>query len=263
MTQQALKGQIDGVVHGGDIAYDIDDDCGERGDQFMRSIAGLSSAVPYIIGPGDHEGGRKNLVNRNCGGDYEALVTRLSGGGGGGSPVQLALSHGSGSGSVFYFSFNIGMIHFAVVNANAWVYACQHWMLAPMHAWLDRDLQIVNRTETPWVVLVSHRQAYCVKSNDTECNQESHSVRYGVPAEALARGMNIFDSPWADRPLVGEEDNRYGLEALAHKFAVDIVFGGHTHHYERSWPVYKGKVTQKHYHRPSATVYVQVIRLQS
>merc|ERR1712023_274966 len=139
------RGEIDAVMHGGDVAYDVDDDCGIRGDEFMRSISGISSRVPYIFGPGDHEGGRKDLVNTNCGGDYEALKARLSGGGGGGSPGQLGLSHGSGSPSPFYFSFDVGLIHFAVVNSNAWVYACQHWMLKPMYKWLEGDLQSVNR----------------------------------------------------------------------------------------------------------------------
>ena len=226
VTDLSRRGEIDAVMHAGDVAYDIDDDCGDRGDQFMRSISGISAIVPYIFAPGDHEGGRKDLVNRNCGGDYEAMVARLAGAGGGGSPGQLALSHGSGSPSIFYFSFDVGLIHFAVVNSNAWVYSCQHWMLPAMHAWLDRDLASVNRTKTPWIVLISHRQAYCVKNNDTECNQEARCVRYGVPAEALALGINIYDG-WAPRPLDGKEDNQYGLEELCHKHKVDIQFGGH------------------------------------
>jgi len=193
VTSLVKKGEIDGVIHAGDVGYDIDDDCGDRGDQFMRSISGMSASVPYVFAPGDHEGGRKDLVNTNCGGDYEAMVARLTGAGGGGSPGQLALSHGSGSPSWFYYSYEMGNIHFAVINANAWVYACQFWMLKPMYTWLEEDLRTVNRTRTPWVVLISHRQAYCVKSNDSECNQEAKTLRYGVPAEAYARGMNIYD----------------------------------------------------------------------
>ena len=145
VTRLARAGEIDAVMHAGDAAYDIDDSCGDRGDEFMRSIAGMSTVVPYIFAPGDHEGGRKDLVNTNCGGDYEGIVARLTGGGGGGSPGQLALSHGSGSPSFFYFSFDVGLVHFAVVNANAWVYACQHWMLPGMHRWLEQDLRKVPR----------------------------------------------------------------------------------------------------------------------
>merc|ERR1711977_758527 len=114
-------------------------------------------------------------------------------------------------------------------------------MLKPMYTWLEADLVAVNRTRTPWVVLISHRQSYCVKSDDSECNQEAHALRYGVPKEALVKGMNIFDG-WYPRPLNGTEDNMYGLDELNRKYSVDIQFGGHTHHYERYWPVYKGKV---------------------
>ena len=107
------------------------------------------------------------------------------------------------------------------------------------------------------MVLVSHRQSYCVKSNDTECNQEACALRYGVPAEAMARGLNIYDGWGPSRPINGKEDNMYGLEELCRRYKVDIQFGGHTHHYERSWPVYRGRVLQHHYRDSPATVYIQ------
>ena len=36
-----------------------------------------------------------------------------------------------------------------------------------------------------------------------------------------------------------------------------MVFAGHTHHYEATWPVAKGASTQRDYVNPRATVHVQ------
>ena len=75
----------------GDVAYDIDDDCGENGDAFMRGIESISSRVPWIFVVGDHEGGRKSLhlkdLGGHCGGDYEGLFMRIGMGKGGNDDV--------------------------------------------------------------------------------------------------------------------------------------------------------------------------------
>ena len=41
------------------------------------------------------------------------------------------------------------------------------------------------------------------------------------------------------------------------KYGVDLYFTGHTHHFERTWPVRDGAATQKDYLDPKATVHVQ------
>lgn len=51
-----------------------------------------------------------------------------------------------------------------------------------------------------------------------------------------------------------------GLEPLFYKHQVDLVFCGHSHHYERSYPVYKKKVMTFNesdpYVNPLAPIYV-------
>jgi hypothetical protein len=75
---------------------------------------------------------------------------------------------------------------------------------------------------------------YCTKvATDGECNSEAEALRYGQ--------LGLF----------------YGLEPLLQQYGVDLVFAGHTHHYEVTWPVVKGAATQKDYLNPKATVHVQ------
>jgi hypothetical protein len=79
-----------------------------------------------------------------------------------------------------------------------------------------------------------------------------------VPAEALESGTDIWHLP-KDFPIVGKEGNQFGLEALLKKYKVDMVFSGHTHHYERSWPAASTSgdvVAQHNYTNPASPVYI-------
>ncbi|GMI10117.1 hypothetical protein TrVE_jg1389 [Triparma verrucosa] len=252
MTEAALNGEIDLVIHGGDIAYDIDDDCGRRGDEFMRTIQPLSTTVPYIFGVGDHEGGRKDLsldCHAQLGYDYEGFRMRV---GEATNAGQMIMAHASGSPTSFYFSFDVGLVHFVVINTNAWIHACHYWMLPPQMMWLSADLAAVNKSRTPWTVLIAHRAIYCVKNDDSECNTESEAMRYGLPELAYKKNINIGD--WNGE--VKGQNNVFGIEEVLEKYGVDIVFGGHTHHYERSYPARDGESVQKDYVNPEGTVFV-------
>lgn len=71
---------------------------------------------------------------------------------------------------------------------------------------------------------------YCHKSVDLECNE-------------LAEGSET-------------KQLQAKLDDLFFKNKVSLVLSGHTHHYERSWPVHFNTVTAKHYKQPKAPVYI-------
>ena len=80
-------------------------------------------------------------------------------GGGGGGAAALGAKHRQVSGSEeqpginnLFYSFNIGIVHVAVVSS-------EHNMTigSTQLQWLDADLAAVNRTKTPWVVFGEHR----------------------------------------------------------------------------------------------------------
>lgn len=72
------------------------------------------------------------------------------------------------------------------------------------HGWLQHDLAGVNRTRTPWLLVVLHVPWYT--SN-------------------------------AHHPQAEGDAMRTSLEPMLLKAGVDLVFNGHVHAYERSWPV--------------------------
>ena len=45
----------DAVLHIGDFAYDLHDDDGKVGDEFMRMVEPVAGRVPYMVTPGNHE----------------------------------------------------------------------------------------------------------------------------------------------------------------------------------------------------------------
>eukprot|EP00013_Stygamoeba_regulata_P002612 CAMPEP_0177636822 /NCGR_PEP_ID=MMETSP0447-20121125/4640_1 /TAXON_ID=0 /ORGANISM="Stygamoeba regulata, Strain BSH-02190019" /LENGTH=554 /DNA_ID=CAMNT_0019138703 /DNA_START=43 /DNA_END=1706 /DNA_ORIENTATION=+ len=243
---------VDLFISVGDVAYNADDDCGDRGDDFFRALQPLTSAMPSVFVVGDHEGFRKDIDNdcrTRTGYDYEAYRNRMGESTWAG---QLTLAHASSSGSAFYFSWDTRLVHWVAINTNAWVYACQYWMLRPQFQFLEADLQAVDRKKTPWVVLLAHRGMYCVNSNSSECNQDSESMRHGVPEHAYRNNIGMRD--WAG-PVKGQA-NMYGLEALLQRFRVDLVYSGHSHHYERSFPSRDGVPVQYDTNSPRAPVYV-------
>lgn len=48
-------GGIDAILHVGDLAYNIFEDEGRKGDNFMNMIQGVATQVPYMTLPGNHE----------------------------------------------------------------------------------------------------------------------------------------------------------------------------------------------------------------
>ncbi|KAK9281732.1 hypothetical protein L1049_004636 [Liquidambar formosana] len=104
-----------------------------------------------------------------------------------------------GSPSTFYYSFNAGGIHFIMLGAYI-----AYNNSADQYKWLERDLANVDRSITPWLVAAWHPPWY-----------NTYSAHY--------REVECM---------------RVAMEELLYSYAVDIVFTGHVHAYERSNRVY-------------------------
>ena len=50
-----LNGGINAVFHVGDMAYDMYENNGTTGDQFMQDITAMAANTPYMVGMGNHE----------------------------------------------------------------------------------------------------------------------------------------------------------------------------------------------------------------
>ena len=101
---------------------------------------------------------------------------------------------------MFWYSFEMGLAHHTVISSEH-----DFTVNSTMYAWLEADLQAVDRAKTPWLFLHLHRSMYC---------SEDYAPDYNM--------SKII---------------RAALEPLLAKYRVDVVFSGHYHAYERTCPV--------------------------
>lgn len=128
-----------------------------------------------------------------------------------------------------FYSFDWGPAHFAVLDSN--VSEGDFEECSVQLKWLCDDLEDARARNVPWLIIVVHHPTYT-------------SGAYG-PAP---NSRNAF-----------LDANRL-LAPIADRFAVDLVFCGHDHSYQRSHPIRGGVVVDAwqdpRFVRPRGTVYV-------
>ncbi|KAI1283046.1 Phosphoenolpyruvate phosphatase [Halotydeus destructor] len=214
----------DMIIHLGDIAYDLFSFQGRTGDEYMRMIEPLAAHVPYTVLPGNHE--------------YLPAI------GDNGRNFQARFAGNKAyNGNANQHTFVLGPARFIAINSEVY-FLSEGGTPARAHNqinWLRDQLKIANspaeRARRPWVIILQHRPVYCSSAQFGRCPGGQSWIRQG----------NVFF-------------NFPGLEDLFKHYAVDLVFSGHNHHYERSLPVYDKLVrvgdTGSPYHKPKAPVYI-------
>lgn len=199
----ARKGELDMVLHVGDMAYDFDSDNGRNGDAWMRDIQPLSAAVPYMVSSGNHEAG--NNFNH-----YTQRFRNMPSNSG-----TITFPEFGKVPNNWWYSWDSGLVHFVALSTEVYTNADYYSMVVEQYAWLETDLAAVNRTKTPWVVAHGHRPLYC--SCDGDCDTIATLNRMG------------FKQP--------DGSFKYGLEELFYRHGVDMYMAGHEHNYERMFDV--------------------------
>ncbi|XP_014275552.1 acid phosphatase type 7 [Halyomorpha halys] len=212
---------VDAIIHVGDFAYNMDDDNGRVGDDFMRQIQPLAAYVPYMVCPGNHE----RAYNF--------------------SHYRMRFSMPGNTESLFY-SFNLGPAHFISIDTEAYYYPeFGPWPLINQWNWLIEDLKEANKRENrqkrPWVIVYGHHPMYCSNLWYDDCSLLKTKTRVGIQNKT---------NNWYE----------YGLEEIFYNAGVDIEFWGHEHSYERLYPVYdygvKKDAGKDPYTNPKAPIHI-------
>merc|ERR1712100_349708 len=80
--------------------------------------------------------------------------------------VQRSIHHpainGAHSSTSRYYSEDLGLIHFAAIDFSPYYFSSTEkgWR-QPQLEWLEEDLESVDRSKTPWVVVMGHYPLYC------------------------------------------------------------------------------------------------------
>ena len=113
----------------------------------------------------------------------------------------------------YYYSYTYGNTEFFVLDTNT------KRNLKPdgeQYKWLDKALAA---STAKWKVCYHHHPAYCSDDDD-------------------------YGNTWKGSSNYGDVRVRSFVE-LYEKYKVDVVFNGHVHVYERTWPIRGGKVDQR------------------
>jgi len=156
LQRLATDGSLDLILHVGDMAYDMAEEEGMRGDLFMQQIEPIASQVPYMTCPGNHEY-HYNFSN------YKARFSMPGG-------------------DNMYYSFDLGPVHFVSISTEFY-YFLNYGLkqVIAQYNWLKKDLSSVNRTLTPWIVLFGHRPMYCTNDDRDDCTKFETRTRVGLP----------------------------------------------------------------------------------
>ncbi|XP_002133576.3 acid phosphatase type 7 isoform X3 [Drosophila pseudoobscura] len=161
LQRETQRGMYDAVIHVGDFAYDMCNENGEVGDEFMRQVETVAAYVPYMVCVGNHE----EKYN------FSHYINRFSMPG--------------GSENMFY-SFDMGPVHF-IGFSTEFYYFTQFGLkqIVMQYDWLERDLIEANRPENrqkrPWIITFGHRPMYCSNANSDDCTNHETVVRKGLP----------------------------------------------------------------------------------
>ncbi|CAK9302444.1 unnamed protein product [Gordionus sp. m RMFG-2023] len=211
------KKLINAVIHAGDMAYDMHDSRGKRGDQFLRQIQPIASRVPYITCPGNHENH--------------------------GNFTQYRNKFGMPGGRDMFFSFNLGPAHFISFSTEYYFfYRYGFWQVKKQYEWLEKDLKEANKPENkakrPWIITFGHRPMYCSNRNVDDCTAHSSRVRTGIPFFRWYGLEELFYRYNVD------------LEIWAHEHDYERFWPVY------NYQVKNGTVSSNPYHEPKAPVHI-------
>jgi hypothetical protein len=71
--------------------------------------------------------------------------------------VTLYAGANAGTNSNIFYSFSQGLVHFLVYSAEAYAYKSGAELIANQKAFMKADLAAVDRSVTPWVVGLVHK----------------------------------------------------------------------------------------------------------
>lgn len=151
LKDEGKRGAFDYALHIGDISYDLFTNKSTVGNEFMRQVSSVYQHKPLMVATGNHE------HNDN----FVQYTQRFK-------AQEVYAGANSKSGTSFYYSFDVGLIHYVVINTEVYKYANQT-AKSPLPftpeeqlAWLEKDLvqANANRDNVPWIVMAGHKGWY-------------------------------------------------------------------------------------------------------
>ncbi|CAB63230.3 Purple acid phosphatase [Caenorhabditis elegans] len=138
------RDQLDVIIHIGDLAYNLHDQNGTTGDEYMNVIEPFAAYVPYMVFAGNHE---SNSI-------FNHIIHRFT------MPKNGVYNDN------LFWSFDFGNAHFIGLNSEYYPEKMSKEAQA-QYKWLREDLEQNSRN---WVIVMLHRPWYCSNETPEGCN---------------------------------------------------------------------------------------------
>ncbi|KAK9800257.1 hypothetical protein WJX73_008466 [Symbiochloris irregularis] len=168
-------------------------------DTFFDQIEGLATQIPVMVVEGNHERDQPLSQDRY-------LDQAWDSGGECGTPTYQHFRMPNAEYGSYWFSFDMGPIHFLHISTEL-----DFGAGSEQNRFIQRDLEAVDRSVTPWVVVNQHRPIYTSSVSGREHQSD----------------------------IVVASDLRSAMEDLFFTYQVDLTLSGHVHLYERTCPVFR------------------------
>lgn len=194
MKTMTETNEVLGVMHMGDIGYDLESDQGLIGDKFLDMIKPIATTHAYMTMPGNHE-----QTN-----NFTAYKQRFT------MPRNEASQNSS-----YFYSLDIGPVHYICLNSNPFFIIDQKSERETMVNWLKDDLLKANnnRNNVPWVITLHHHLFYCSHNPYREGSRKDCEVQSAVLRHALE---DIYYENKVDLVLAGHV-HHYERQASIYK----------------------------------------------
>lgn len=173
LAREALKGEYTAIIHAGDFAYNLKDNNGQVGDQFMQLIEQAASFLPYMTCPGNHEIDSDSFAHYRH--RFSMPVNEW--------PMPL---------EQLWYSFDVGPVHFVSYSSEVF-FTLGGTLVQTQYDWLVNDLSKANqnRREQPWIIAYGHRPMYCSAGTGDDCTMNSSLVRTGFEELFYHYGVDL------------------------------------------------------------------------
>eukprot|EP00013_Stygamoeba_regulata_P018869 CAMPEP_0177656280 /NCGR_PEP_ID=MMETSP0447-20121125/15468_1 /TAXON_ID=0 /ORGANISM="Stygamoeba regulata, Strain BSH-02190019" /LENGTH=766 /DNA_ID=CAMNT_0019160359 /DNA_START=213 /DNA_END=2510 /DNA_ORIENTATION=- len=227
---------LDLLLHAGDISYMKT--CEYMADVFMRKIEGVVASVPYMVTVGNHEAYWSYATFRN----RFKMPSPAS------TPAEMQNR---------WWSKDVGPLHiisYSTEDSLARFSDQMIWLLADLDDVARRDDPIFDRemgeeearlvseglTEKEVQHKLHHMRLDRVFTSIEHEFEPQRGPRHTKWIIMVGHTMTYCASDVVDCPGVAEHIREL-LEPFLHAYHVDLVLNGHSHLYERTFPVYRGR----------------------
>ncbi|CAM9341268.1 unnamed protein product [Ectocarpus sp. 12 AP-2014] len=206
--------QLGLVLHIGDLSYARGYDA--QWDEYMDQIKHVASAVPWMVGVGNHERDYPTTSESRVRQELSFFTGTDSGGDCGVPTAFRFIMPGAAEEPMAdspWYGFDFGPVHFTVMSTEH-----NFSVGSKQYAFIKEDLAGVDRAKTPWIVFAGHRPMY---------------VNSGGAGAGECEGAAALEPNCAnDQPVA--RSLRSALEPLLLEHQVDLAVYGHHHSYQRT-----------------------------